>query len=941
MSHRVRGMRRWVPETVGTSSMDCGPAALTSLLAGFGLRVPYDRLRDACQTDVDGTSIDRIEDVARQLGLDAEQIMLPPEQLTLPESGALPCIAVVTQPGGATHFIVVWRRVGRWLQVMDPAVGRRWMTIDAVRRQLYVHGLPVPAGAWRGWIAGPGHRPVIEARLARLGLRGAAAAALIERADALEDHRGWAALDAAIRVIAPVVEQGALRRGAEAGRAIDGLMGGLLDGAVTVPPETWSAWPMADGQVMMRGAVLVRVRGLRDAIGDEAHGTPPDGSDASDGSDGSDGSSDDTRDTHAAPEAAPPLDPDAARALRAALSAPTRPPLRRLLGLLLADGARAPALVALGVALSAAVTVFEATLLRGLVDALAWIGPPEQRMVALGALVAFFVAAVALELPVQIGLLRLGRRTEMRLRLALRRKLPRLADRYLRSRPLSDLAERAHGVSAVGGLPGLAAGVVRAASGLLFTAAGLVWLDPGLWPIVALTGVVGLLLPLLSVPILAERDLRFRTHAGALTRYSLDALFGLSAIRTHGGQRAIRRRHEALLTEWADSALGLERLALAVEGALAVAGAGIVGWLLWDHLARATDTRGVLLLVWWGLALPGRARALVDAVQAWPAARNQALRLLEPLDAPEVDDGIGEMASDGSSNDSQSDTRDDIDGTGAIGLDLDGVGLRAGSATILDGVDVRIAPGEHVAVVGRSGAGKSSLFGLILGLSTPAAGEVRADGRPLVGPAIPALRRRTAWVDPTTRIWNRSLLDNLRYDQPGPVEPGPLLDGAELRPVLARLPDGLQSRLGEGGGLLSGGEGQRVRLGRAMAAPAPGLVLLDEPFRGLDRPRRRRLLAGARRRWADATLVCVTHDLAETRAFDRVVVLDGGRVVEDGAPAALLAAGGLYAELMATEARLDAIWRDDRWQHRRLVDGRLREGPPDATDATDAMEGAA
>ena len=118
------GRRLLVPEVVQTSAMDCGPAALKCLLEGFGIPVSYGRLREACQTDVDGTSIDTIEEVAVQLGLDAEQIMLPVDHLLVPEAEALPAIVVVVQPNGLTHFVVVWRRHGCFVQVMDPATGR-------------------------------------------------------------------------------------------------------------------------------------------------------------------------------------------------------------------------------------------------------------------------------------------------------------------------------------------------------------------------------------------------------------------------------------------------------------------------------------------------------------------------------------------------------------------------------------------------------------------------------------------------------------------------------------------------------------------------------------------------------------------------------------------------------------------------------------------------
>src|SRR5580698_9180667 len=106
-------MKKWlVPETVQTSMMDCGPASLKSLLEGFGVRASYGRLREACQTDVDGTSIDTLEDVAVQLGLDAEQVMLPLDHIVVAEARALPAILVARQPNGFTHFVVVWRRFG-------------------------------------------------------------------------------------------------------------------------------------------------------------------------------------------------------------------------------------------------------------------------------------------------------------------------------------------------------------------------------------------------------------------------------------------------------------------------------------------------------------------------------------------------------------------------------------------------------------------------------------------------------------------------------------------------------------------------------------------------------------------------------------------------------------------------------------------------------------
>jgi len=152
----AQGQRFFVPEVVQTSAMDCGPAALKSILEGFNIPVSYGRLREACQTDVDGTSINTLEDIAIQLGLQAEQVMLPTDHLALPEAQALPAIVVVQRPNGLTHFLVVWGRVGNLLQVMDPATGRRWPTWKRFQSELYVHTFPVLVDAWRAWAGSEG-----------------------------------------------------------------------------------------------------------------------------------------------------------------------------------------------------------------------------------------------------------------------------------------------------------------------------------------------------------------------------------------------------------------------------------------------------------------------------------------------------------------------------------------------------------------------------------------------------------------------------------------------------------------------------------------------------------------------------------------------------------------------------------------------------------------
>src|SRR5688500_20195431 len=129
--------------------MDCGPAALKCLLDGFGLDASSGRLREACQTDVDGTSIDTLEDLANDAGLIAEQILLPLDHVAASSQFVLPAIVVVRQPGGLLHFVVAWRRHGPVMQIMDPGPGRRWATRQAFADEIFPHTMWLAQSTWR------------------------------------------------------------------------------------------------------------------------------------------------------------------------------------------------------------------------------------------------------------------------------------------------------------------------------------------------------------------------------------------------------------------------------------------------------------------------------------------------------------------------------------------------------------------------------------------------------------------------------------------------------------------------------------------------------------------------------------------------------------------------------------------------------------------------
>jgi ATP-binding cassette subfamily B protein len=351
---------------------------------------------------------------------------------------------------------------------------------------------------------------------------------------------------------------------------------------------------------------------------------------------------------------------------------------------------------------------------------------------------------------------------------------------------------------------------------------------------------------------------------------------------------------------------------VAVDGLLLVSSLAVSTALLLRYLPRAGEGGGALLFTYWTLTLPLLGQEVASVLRQLPTQRNLALRLLEPLGALEEGDACGAAAP--------------PFGTAAAAVRFEGVAIRASGHTLLSGVDLELPAGSHVAIVGPSGAGKSTLLGALLGWHRPAEGALLVDGAPLVGAALEALRQRTVWLDPAVHLWNRSLLDNLRYGAAAEVPVGQVLAEADLHRVLLGLPDGLGTSLGEGGGLVSGGEGQRVRFGRSLARPVASLVLLDEPFRGLDRARRRGLLAQARKTWEQATLLCVTHDVGETLRFSRVLVVEGGRVVEDGAPEDLLGRpGSRYACLLEEEQALHRELFGGGWRRLWLEDGGVRE----------------
>lgn len=402
------------------------------------------------------------------------------------------------------------------------------------------------------------------------------------------------------------------------------------------------------------------------------------------------------------------------------------------------------------------------------------------------------------------------------------------------------------------------------------------------------------LYPLATLPIalLGRRihalSLASQQQAGRLTALLSESIGGADMVRAYNLQASEMARAHASFGERYKLALALVRYKSLVDPFLEVVAfsglAAVLAFAGWQSLHGVTavpDLMGMITAI--GVLAPS-ARALGGLNAIWQEGMAAMQRVYELMDLyVELGD--------------QPDAQELKVKAGEIVFD-DVQFSYDGAPQALDGVSFTAKAGQTIALVGPSGAGKTTVFGMILRFFPAHAGEIRIDGVDIAHVQQKGLRDQIAHVGQNPVLFDDTIRTNIAYVRPDATdeEIKQAAQDAALGEFISRLPQGLDTRVGENGKLLSGGQRQRVAIARAILKDAP-ILLLDEATSALDTQSEAQIQHALDRLASGRTTIVIAHRLATVRDADNILVMDDGRIVERGTHQDLLAAGGLYAQL--------------------------------------------
>jgi ATP-binding cassette subfamily B protein/subfamily B ATP-binding cassette protein MsbA len=502
--------------------------------------------------------------------------------------------------------------------------------------------------------------------------------------------------------------------------------------------------------------------------------------------------------------------------------------------------------------------------------------------------VVIFVLGAAMSLVSTVAAVTFGQRTAFDLGADLFRHLQRLSLLFHARRPLGDTVGRVTGDTGCVQLflTGTCLPLLQAVLtlGSMFV---IMWrLEPTLTLLtVAVAPFLAVLLRLFGRPM--KRRSRFRRDLeGRLMSLVAQALSAIPVVQAYNREELeedrFRRCAEDTVAAYRRSVLADMWFKLLV-GTVTACGTAAIMWLGARYALRGQVTVGtVLVFLAYLAALYSPLSSVVFTASTWHAAAANADRVLEILDL----------------------TPDVSDRPGALDLSLKGhvryedVTFGYGLEPVLKGVRLEAKPGEVIAIVGPTGAGKTTLVNLLVRFFDPWSGRVTVDGRDIRDLQVRSLRRQVALVLQEPFLFPLSVAENLAYGRPDVTraEVVAAAVAANADAFIRRLPEGYDTVIGERGATLSGGEKQRLSIARALLKDAPVLIL-DEPTSALDAGTESLLLSALERLMAGRTTLIIAHRLSTIRNADRILVLEGGEVVEQGRHDELLALGGLYAGL--------------------------------------------
>ena len=380
----------------------------------------------------------------------------------------------------------------------------------------------------------------------------------------------------------------------------------------------------------------------------------------------------------------------------------------------------------------------------------------------------------------------------------------------------------------------------------------------------------------------------------------LDVINNMPLVRAFGAGSRERRRFSTRLTEEMGartrSLRYLEKLRLlhAVLTAALTAGLLVVSVILWVH--RQASTGDIVMITSLGFTILHGTRdlavALVETIQYFARLSEALATLLLPHDMPDAPDagGFTDPA------------------RGAVEF-RDVMYAYPGGSHVLDGFNLRVEPGQRVGLVGRSGSGKTTVLALLQRLRFVGGGAIVLDGSDLRRLSEEALRSVISVVPQDVSLFHRSVLENIRYGKPeaSDDEVYAAADAAGCRDFIDAMPEGFDTEVGDRGIKLSGGQRQRIAIARAFLRNAP-ILLLDEATSALDSESEHRVQEALDRLMVGRTVIAVAHRLSTLRNFDRIVVMQSGRILQDGAPSHLEREEGPYRDLLSLQAMtLEAV----------------------------------